>query len=320
MYAVIKTGGKQYRVAANDVIEIEKIAGDPGTVVRFAEVLMLGGETSPQIGTPTIAGASVAGEVLEQTRGDKVIIFKKRRRHNYRRKKGHRQEVTRVRIAEILTGGAEPSKSAGPSGARAAASSDTTPAGFGRPFALLTEPDGAPDDLTRISGVGATINSVLHDHGIYHYWQIAAMSPEDVAKLEKDFDFPGRVGREQWIAQARELMAGAMPRAQIDRAGWEAKQSGRFMRLAGPQGKPDDLSLIGGVGPKIERTLHQSGIFHFWQVAALGPEDIARLEADIRFPGRIAREEWIEQAKELMAGKRPRAKIDRKHQDDSKKS
>jgi large subunit ribosomal protein L21 len=113
MFAVIKTGGKQYRVSADDILEVEKIAGNPGDVVEFAEVLVLGGD-SPQLGTPTIAGAIVAGEVLEQGRGPKVIAFKKRRRKNSRRKRGHRQEFTRVRITEILTDGKKPSKTPPP--------------------------------------------------------------------------------------------------------------------------------------------------------------------------------------------------------------
>jgi len=111
MFAVIRTGGKQYRVAPNDIIEVEKIAGKPGEIVELSEVLLLGGE-SPKTGSPTIAGALVAAEVLEQTRGDKVIVFKKKRRKNYRRKKGHRQELTALRITEILTDGKKPSKAA----------------------------------------------------------------------------------------------------------------------------------------------------------------------------------------------------------------
>ena len=113
MFAVIKTGGKQYRVATDDVLQVEKIAGNPGDVVEFAEVLVVGGD-SPLLGTPTIAGAIVAGEVLEQGRGPKVIAFKKRRRKNSRRKRGHRQEFTRVRITEILTDGKKPSKTPPP--------------------------------------------------------------------------------------------------------------------------------------------------------------------------------------------------------------
>ena len=109
MFAVIRTGGKQYRVAPNDIIEVEKIVGRPGDIVELAEVLLLGG-TSPKTGSPTIAGALVAAEVLEQKRGDKIIVFKKKRRKNYRRTKGHRQELTALRITEILTDGKKPSK------------------------------------------------------------------------------------------------------------------------------------------------------------------------------------------------------------------
>jgi large subunit ribosomal protein L21 len=109
MFAVIKTGGKQYRVAADDVITIDKIAGAAGEIVSFADVLMLGGD-QVTVGAPTVAGALVAGEVVEQKRGPKVIAFKKRRRQNSRRKRGHRQELTVLRITEILTDGQQPSK------------------------------------------------------------------------------------------------------------------------------------------------------------------------------------------------------------------
>ena len=113
MFAVIRAGGKQYRVAAEDVIRIDRVNGEPGQVVEFGEVLVLGGDT-PVIGMPTIAGAMVAGEVLQHTRGDKVIAFKKRRRKNSRRKRGYRHEFSVIRITEILTGGAKPSKEAKP--------------------------------------------------------------------------------------------------------------------------------------------------------------------------------------------------------------
>ncbi len=101
MYAVIKTGGKQYRVAADDVVTIEKLAGEPGDKIEFGEVLMLGGD-SPKIGAPLVSGALVKAEVVEQTRGPKVIAFKKRRRKNSRRKRGHRQDLTTVKITEII--------------------------------------------------------------------------------------------------------------------------------------------------------------------------------------------------------------------------
>ena len=111
MFAVIRTGGKQYRVAPNDVIEIEKIAGNPGDIVELGEVLLLGGD-EPKAGKPLISGALVAAEVVEQGRGEKIIVFKKKRRKGYRRTKGHRQLLTTIRITEILTDGKKPSKQA----------------------------------------------------------------------------------------------------------------------------------------------------------------------------------------------------------------
>jgi large subunit ribosomal protein L21 len=105
MYAVIRTGGKQYKVAKNDVITIERLAADKDGLVKFGDVLMLGDGSKTTIGTPTVAGASVAGAYLSDTRGEKVLIFKKKRRHNYRRKNGHRQDLALVQIVDILTDG-----------------------------------------------------------------------------------------------------------------------------------------------------------------------------------------------------------------------
>jgi large subunit ribosomal protein L21 len=111
MFAVIRTGGKQYRVAAGETFEVEKLPGEAGDQVAFSEVLVLGGD-APSVGSPLVAGASVAAEIVEQRRGPKIVIFKKRRRHNSRRKNGHRQEYTLVRITEILTEGAKAAKTA----------------------------------------------------------------------------------------------------------------------------------------------------------------------------------------------------------------
>jgi large subunit ribosomal protein L21 len=133
MFAVIKTGGKQYRVAAEDLLKVEKIGGDPGEIIQFGEVLLVGGD-NVALGAPTVPGASVAAEVLEQGRGPKIIAFKKRRRKNSRRKRGHRQEFTLLRVTEILTDGAKPSKPAGSrrkarSAAAGAESASPQPAG-----------------------------------------------------------------------------------------------------------------------------------------------------------------------------------------------
>ncbi len=112
MFAVIKTGGKQYRVAANDLLKVEKLAGNAGDIVQFTEVLVVGEGADAAIGAPTVEGAIVTAEVVEQGRAAKVIAFKKRRRQNSKRTRGHRQHLTTVRIAEILTGGAKPSRKA----------------------------------------------------------------------------------------------------------------------------------------------------------------------------------------------------------------
>ena len=109
MFAVIKTGGKQYRVAAQDTLKVDRLKGEPGQIVQFGEVLVVGGDHAI-LGVPTVAGATVAAEVLDHVRGPKVIAFKKRRRKNSRRKRGHRQDFVLIRISEILTGGAKPTK------------------------------------------------------------------------------------------------------------------------------------------------------------------------------------------------------------------
>jgi large subunit ribosomal protein L21 len=118
MFAVVKTGGKQYRVAANDIIAVEKLDAEPGAVVELTDVLMVGDESAQTAGTPMVEGATVAAEVLKQARSKKIIVFKKKRRKDYQRTKGHKQQVTVLRITEILTDGKKPSK-------RAAAKADT---------------------------------------------------------------------------------------------------------------------------------------------------------------------------------------------------
>jgi len=120
MFAVIKTGGRQYRVVPEDVLEIGKIAGDVGTIVQLDNVLVLGGDT-PVLGTPTVKGATVAAEVLDHKRGPKVIAFKKRRRKNSKRKRGYRDEITVLRITEILADGKKPTVGPRPKREKAAA-------------------------------------------------------------------------------------------------------------------------------------------------------------------------------------------------------
>ncbi len=201
MFAVIKTGGKQYRVAADDLVKIEKISGEAGDTVTFDTVLMVGGETETTIGTPTVEGASVAGEVVEQARTRKIIVFKKKRRQNYRRKNGHRQEVTLVRITDILTGGAKPKaakKAAKAAPAEKASEATAAPA-------AQAEAASGGDDLKKLSGLGPAIEKKLNAAGVSTYAQIASMTADDVARVEEEAGLKGRFERDNWIEQAKEL-------------------------------------------------------------------------------------------------------------------
>lgn len=214
MFAVIKAGGRQYRVAANDVIEIDRISGDVGDSVDFDQVLMLTGPDGATVGTPLVSGASVAGEVVEHNRGDKVIAFKKRRRKNSRRTRGHRQHYTIVRITDILTDGkkAPATKAAAPAKSEAPAKAETpapeSDTGAMPTEAVFTRPSGEPDDLKKISGVGPVLEAKLNALGITRFDQVAAFTPDDVAKVDDLLNFKGRIDREDWIGQASKLAKG----------------------------------------------------------------------------------------------------------------
>jgi large subunit ribosomal protein L21 len=226
MFAVIKTGGKQYKVAVDDTLTIEKIIGSAGEVTAFEHVLMLGGETM-EIGNPLVKGASVAAEIVEQTRGPKTISFKKRRRQNSKRKKGHRQDLTIVRITEILTGGKKVNVTAKAAvavegAAVAVAAVMAAPAkAAGKAAAAKSAPAASGLDasnLSLISGVGPTIEKKLRAAGIQTWNDIAAWSDADVEKWNTELKLGGRATREEWVEQAKELLAGKPPRAKVDQA------------------------------------------------------------------------------------------------------
>lgn len=203
MFAVIRTGGKQYKVSQGDVIRVEKLAGAAGDQIQFEDVLMLGGDGDAQVGTPLVDGASVAAEILEQTRAAKITVFKKKRRKNYRRKKGHRQHLTCLRVTDILTGGAKPKakKAEKPKAEKAEKPAKAEAA----PAALFTAPDGAADDLKKISGVGPVLEKKLNALGITTYAQVAAFTPEDITRVDDALSFKGRIDRDDWLSQAKTL-------------------------------------------------------------------------------------------------------------------
>jgi len=215
MYAVIRTGGKQYRVAPEDVIEIERLAAKAGDRVEFSEVLMVAGDAGLSFGAPLVAGATVAGEVVALTRGPKLVIFKKKRRKHFRRKNGHRQDLMEVRITEILTDGEKPARRAKPSAAEPAAA-QTLAAEPAPPVKPAADQDGV-DNLSLISGVGPKIRQSLGELGYTRFAQIAALTPEEIETIETALKSKGRISRDEWIDQARDLIAGKPPRAKADR-------------------------------------------------------------------------------------------------------
>ncbi len=227
MYAVVKTGGKQYRVAKDDIIKVEKLEGTDGDQVVLEDVLMVANGGDVTVGAPLVDGASVSAQILEQTRADKIVIFKKRRRQNYRRKKGHRQHLTVLKVTDILTGGAKPSKVAAKPAPKKEAPKDAAPkkeapkkaapkkeaAPKPAPAGEVTESapkqyDSAPaqvDDLKLIKGVGPKLEETLNELGIYTFEQIADWNAENVAFVDARLKFKGRIERDDWISKAKVL-------------------------------------------------------------------------------------------------------------------
>ena len=226
MFAVLKTGGKQYKVATGDVLRIEKIAAAAGEKVQFNEILMVG----TTVGAPLVKDAGVQAEVIDQIKGEKTINFvKRRRKHGSQRTKGHRQQLTLLRVTDILEKGADKSgvkaaiggagfeaviarsnkksvKPAKPAAENAAApkvevKSEAKKAAPKKAAAKAT--DG--DDLTQISGVGPVMVKKLHAEGVTTFAQIAAWTPEQVTDMDEKLNFKGRIDRDEWLKQAAEF-------------------------------------------------------------------------------------------------------------------
>jgi large subunit ribosomal protein L21 len=206
MFAVIKTGGKQYRVAQDETIVIEKLEGDAGDTLVFGEVLMIGDGDKVDMGAPLISGAQVVGEVVEQRRGAKIIIFKKKQRNTYRRKKGHRQHETVIKITEILAkGGAKAKKGEAKPAPKAEAKA--APKAAAKPAAPKAAATAKSDDLTKLTGVGKVAAGKLNDAGYTTFAQIAALSNAKFSELDEAI-FKGRVPKDQLVAEAKDLAKG----------------------------------------------------------------------------------------------------------------
>lgn len=303
MYAVVKTGGKQYRVSQGDRIRVESLTADEGASVSFDQVLAIGEGSSVTLGEPLIADASVTARVLAHGRGKKVNIIKFRRRKHHRKQMGHRQNYTELEITGISGAGvsvkAAPAKAepapqteTAPPPAKEAPAAVETPAAERTALKFLDAPDGEADDLKKILGIGKVIEEQLNGMGIYHYRQIADFTAADIDNVNEALAFPGRIERDEWIEQARMLADGGEARS--------------LRYLDAPNGEPDDLKKISGVGPVIEDKLNDMGIYHFAQIAEFGERDIDLVNNAIDFPGRIERDEWIAQADNLAKGGEPR--------------
>ncbi len=234
MFAVMKTGGKQYRVQAGDMLRVEKLAANAGDTVQFNEILMVGSK----VGTPLLEDAGVQAEVVDQIKGEKVIHFvKRRRKHSSKRTKGHRQQLTLLKITEILEKGAAKSgvmaavgagSAEAPAPAKApakkAAPKKAAPKAEDKPAPKKAEPKAeakaapkkaAPkkaatadgDDLKQLSGVGPALEKKLLAAGVTTFAQIAAWGADDIAEFDEKLSFKGRIEREGWVEQAKKLAA-----------------------------------------------------------------------------------------------------------------
>ena len=325
MFAVIKTGGKQYRVAADDVLRIERIEGAEGSRVQFGNVLMVGEGADVSIGSPSVDGASVTAEVVEQGRGKKSISFKKRRRQNSRRKKGHRQHLTTISILEILTDNAKPKREA--SGKSAAERSSEAQAAYLASVGSAIDGDQGDDGTAAGSGAGksrkgaakaksggsATDARTAGDEGLIE----GSATDEAVADAPaKDKAAPKKAAKSDDTKKAAPKKAKPVVESEDDAAAdHEAEQAadakaasakasapeapvpGEPMFTA-PEGEKDKLTQIKGIGPVAERQLNEQGITTFAQIAALTDEDVERIDAYMPFSAAQITT-WREQAQSL---------------------
>ena len=260
MFAVLKTGGKQYRVQQGDVLRVEKLAASAGDTVQFNDILMVGGT----VGTPLVDGAGVQAEVIDQIKGEKVIHFvKRRRKHSSQRTKGHRQQLTLLRVTTILE------KGASDSGVKAAI------------------------------GAGGVADAVVSD-GRY------AKNRGDQAEMKKrtvegEANEKSAKTRAETKGSAKSDSGPKAAKTDTDEASAAAPKA--TARTTPDADAPDDLKRLSGVGPALEKKLNAAGVTSFAQIAAWGPDDIAKFDEELNFKGRIEREGWVDQAKSFEAEK-----------------
>ncbi len=208
MFAIVKTGGKQYRVSAGDRLKVESLTAAEGETINLDQILMVGEGENVSVGDPLVAGASVSAKVVSHGRGKKVTIIKFRRRKHHRKQQGHRQNFTELEITGISGGPGGASSSAPAATEKAPSPAPAAAAAASGELKFMDAPQGEPDDLKKISGVGPVLEDKLNSLGIYHFHQIAAFTQEDIDAVDTELNFPGRILRDDWIGQATELAKG----------------------------------------------------------------------------------------------------------------
>ena len=195
MYAIVDIAGKQFKVEKDRFVYAPSVAGDAGASVEFDRVLLVEDDNGVEIGTPLISGARIAGKILEHGRGDKVIVFKKKRRKGYKKTQGHRQGYSKILIEDILLKG----QKAAPKKEKEAPKKEEAP---------KAETAATQDDLKKINGVGPKFEEALNEHGIHTYQQLVDLSSEEIEKLGEDVDgITAEMIQDDWIPQAKELIA-----------------------------------------------------------------------------------------------------------------
>lgn len=210
MYAVVKTGGKQYRVAVGDKLKVESLNAEEGDKVTLDHVLMIGDGDSVEVGTPTLDKA-VEAVVVSNGRGKKLRIVKFRRRQNSRTRTGHRQNFTELEITAIGGKGAAPKKAAkkaAPKKAEAPKQAEAPKAEKKAAAPKKAAKSEGADDLSKISGVGPVIVGKLEALGITTFQQIADFTAEDIERIDGELNFKGRIERDEWVKQATEFAKG----------------------------------------------------------------------------------------------------------------
>ncbi len=205
MYAVVETGGKQYRVAVGDKLMVEKLDVEEGAAIHLDRVLMVCENGKVEVGTPVLDGTSVGAKVLLQGRGEKIKVYKFKRRTKYRKTQGHRQSFTQLEITSIGDAKTATKSTSKTKAAAKAKVKDEAKKAAPKKAKTVKAANNNGEKLTDINGIGPVIAQKLNDAGVTTFQQIADFTAEQIAEIDEKLNFKGRIEREEWVAQAKKL-------------------------------------------------------------------------------------------------------------------